>query len=402
MPRALLIGIGCSLLLLGTSEVAERLRKAVWDTLPDHAGFDGDDHWWVVAVLTCAGLLVGLTVRYAPGHGGPDPASEGLIEPPMPVRMVPSVLLTLIIALAGGVSLGPETPITACNIALACWIGMRLRKGEPEGWLALGAAGTFGALFATPVAAALVVAEIGGEPGVPLWDRLFAPLSAATAGALTTYLTSQPLFSVDVPAYPGVAWSHLLYGTGIALAAACLVLVGVYAFPHAYRLFQRIDSPVLMLTAAGLLLGLLGVLGGHLTLFKGLHEVHEITEDLEQHSAGNLLFIVAVKIAAFTLATAAGFRGGRISPTLFIGAVVGECAHALFPSIPLSLAVVCGVLGAVMPVIRQTWLTLFMAAMTVPDMELLPLLCLASLPVWLLVTDRPQMLVPKRPSETVP
>ncbi|MYW05164.1 hypothetical protein GT354_44215 [Streptomyces sp. SID3343] len=152
---------------------------------------------------------------------------------------MPGVLLALVIALAGGVSLGPENPITACNIALACWIGARLDRGTPEGWLALGAAGTIGALFATPVAAALVLSETGGKPGVPLWDRLFAPLTAATAGALTTYLAAQPVFSVDVPTYPGVAWSHLLYDTGIAPAAACLVLIGVYAFPHAYRLPQE-------------------------------------------------------------------------------------------------------------------------------------------------------------------
>jgi len=402
VPWALIVGVGCSLLLLAVTELADWCEEAVWTRLPDAAGFDGDAWWWILGVLTVTGLSVGLVVRYAPGHGGPDPATEGLIGPPMPIGMTPSVLSALVLALAGGVSLGPENPITACNIALVCWWGARMGRGTTEGWLALAAAGTIGALFATPVAAALILSEMAGKPGQALWDRLFAPLTAATAGAITTYLAGQPVFSVDVPAYPGVTWSDMLSGTCVALAAALLMLVGVYAFPHAYRLFRSIGNPIAMLGAGGLVLGLLGVLGGPLSLFKGLHEMKEITSDLDDHSAANLLLLAVVKVLALVVAAASGFRGGRIFPALFIGAIAGECAHALFPSIPLAAAIVCGVLGAVLPVTRQAWMSIFMAAMTVPDLRLLPLLCLVSLPVWLLVTDRPQMLIGSAEAEKGP
>ena len=44
-------------------------------------------------------------------------------------------------------------------------------------------------------------------------------------------------------------------------------------------------------------------------------------------------------------------------------------------------------------VTRSGWLSLFMAVTTVNQIELLPVLCVALLPVWLLVTDRPELLI---------
>ena len=62
----------------------------------------------------------------------------------------------------------------------------------------------------------------------------------------------------------------------IASAAALLGMAAVYAFPYAHAAFGRLKHPMLMLPAGGLVLGLLGALGGQLTLFKGLDEVAEL------------------------------------------------------------------------------------------------------------------------------
>lgn len=60
------------------------------------------------------------------------------------------------------------------NIALAIAIGARLlpRVKRME-WTILASAGTIGALFGTPVAAALIFSQtLNGSSEVPLWDRL--------------------------------------------------------------------------------------------------------------------------------------------------------------------------------------------------------------------------------------
>ncbi len=45
--------------------------------------------WWTVLVLTVTGLLVGATVRWAPGHAGIDPATTELVSEPLPCAPCP-------------------------------------------------------------------------------------------------------------------------------------------------------------------------------------------------------------------------------------------------------------------------------------------------------------------------
>ncbi|WP_455359939.1 ion channel protein [Streptomyces sp. SYSU K21746] len=391
---SLVVGVVASLVLLGVSAVAERLRDVLWETLPDALGVGRYSSLWVIVMLTATGFAVGLVVWKVHGHAGPDPATTGLVDPPIPHGVVPGLLLAAVLALAGGVSLGPENPITAANIALAYWLGSRAMPRVPGAlWVSLAAAGTIGALFGTPVAAALVLSEaLTAQPGPgSLWDKLFGPLIAAGAGALTTTLIARPTFDLGLPAYPGPHWGDVLAAMVIASVAAALALAAVYAFPYVHRTFRRLKHPVLTLTAGGLVLGLLGALGGRLTLFKGLDELKELAADPEDYSAGRLALLTVVKVVALLIAAACGFRGGRIFPAIFVGAALGLCAHALVPSVHPTLGVVCGVLGVLLAITRQGWLSLFTAAVLVSDATVIPLLCIATLPAWLLVTGRPQM-----------
>jgi H+/Cl- antiporter ClcA len=368
----------------------------VWDTLPDGLGVSGTAAGWTLGVLTAAGVAVGLVVWMFPGHTGPDPATRGLVDPPLPVRVLPGVVLAVVLGLAGGVSLGPENPITTINIALACVLGTRALPRAPAAlWVSLAAAGTIGALFGTPVAAALILSELSGPPDPrPLWDRLFAPLVAAGTGALTTVLAADPVLTLDVTPYPGPRMIDILSAMAVATASALVGLAAVYAFPYVHRVFHRLGHPVLMLTAGGLVLGLLGVLGGHLTLFKGLDEMKELASRPDEHSAANLLLLGAVKLVAMLVAASCGFQGGRIFPAVFVGVALGMLAHALVDAVPIALAVTAATLGVLLATTRQGWLSLFTAAVLVTDLDLLPLLCVAALPAWFAVTGRPGMEIP--------
>src|SRR5690606_25473794 len=140
-------------------------------------------------------------------------AAESLVSPPLAPEVLPGLALATALVLAGGVSLGPENPIMAINIALTVFLGTRyLRKVQTPQWVMLAVAGTVGALFGTPVAAALILSEtLAGDRDTPLWDRLFLPLVAAGAGALTTLLIEPDLsFSLVVDPYPGPELLDLL------------------------------------------------------------------------------------------------------------------------------------------------------------------------------------------------
>ena len=398
LPAAVM-GIFCSLSLLALSSLAEHLSGWLWDDVSAWFGLAAYSDAWTIIMLTVTGLLIGLVVRYAPGHAGPDPATVELVAPPLAPRVLPGLAVALILMLAGGVSLGPENPIIGINVGIIVWVGLKAfpRVGVPI-WVAVAVAGTIGAMFGTPVAAALLLSELNaGDRRIPLWDRLFAPLVAATAGALTTMQLADLNLSVDVGTYVDGGLKDLGLGILISLGAALFGLVAVYLFVPFHTLFQKIKHPVVMLTVGGLLLGVLGAIGGEVTLFKGLKQMQELPGLAATTTALGFLAFAVIKLFALLVAATSGFRGGRIFPTLFIGVALGFAIHQAWSSVSLPLAVGCACVGILVAATRSGWLSIFMAVAVVPQMVLLPAFILATLVAWLLVTNRPQLIAPKAP-----
>ncbi|QMR74535.1 ion channel protein [Enterobacter sp. RHBSTW-00175] len=390
---ALIIGIASSLVLIVVMKVASVLQTMLWTTIPAQFGINIDSPVWIVLMLTLTGIAVGLVIRFSPGHAGPDPALEPLISAPVNPSALPGLLIALITGLAGGVSLGPEHPIMAVNIALAVFLGSRIlpRVGALD-WTILASAGTIGALFGTPVAAALIFSQtLSGNSDVPLWDRLFAPLMAAAAGALTTSLFYQPHFSLSLPHYGQMQIADIFSGAIVVAIAIALGMVAVWCLPRLHRLMHKLKHPVLMLGVGGLILGILGAIGGPVTLFKGLDEMQQLAFS-QVFSVSDYLLFALVKLAALVVAAACGFRGGRIFPAVFVGVALGLMLHEHVDAVPAAITVSCSILGLVLVVTRDAWLSLFMAAVVVPDATLIPLLCIVMLPAWLLLAGKPMMM----------
>lgn len=394
---AVIIGIASSLVLIVTMKIAAILQHVIWSSVPLSLGIEASGQLWTIAVLTLTGIAVGLVVRFSPGHAGPDPATESLIGAPISTGALPGLVAALVLGLAGGVSLGPEHPVMVMNIALAVAIGSRLfPRVSSLDWTILAASGTIGALFGTPVAAALIFSQtLNSSNDVPLWDRLFAPLLAAAAGALTTDLFVHPNFSLPIPVYPQMHFVDILSGAIVTLIAIAVGMVAVWCLPRLHALMNRLKNPVLTLGLGGLLLGILGAAGGHITLFKGLEEIQQIALS-QTLTAGDFLLIALVKLAALVIASASGFRGGRIFPAVFVGVALGFMLHAHVEAVPAAITVSCAILGMTLVVTRDGWLSLFMAAVVVPDTTLLPLLCIVMLPAWLLLAGKPMMIARRR------
>lgn len=396
---ALIIGIASSLVLIVVMKIASVLQTLLWSSLPGQLGIDVASPAWIIGMLTLTGIAVGLVIRFSPGHAGPDPALEPLIGAPVNPMALPGLILALVIGLAGGVSLGPEHPIMAVNIALAVYLGARLlpRVGALD-WTILASAGTIGALFGTPVAAALIFSQtLSADNDVPLWDRLFAPLMAAAAGALTTSLFFQPHFSLPIPHYGHMQLADIFSGAIVAAIAIALGMVAVWCLPRLHLLVHKLKHPVLILGAGGFLLGILGAIGGPITLFKGLDEMQQMAFS-QVFSVSDYFMFAVVKLAAVVVAAACGFRGGRIFPAVFIAVALGLMLHEHVDAVPAAITVSCSILGLVLVVTRDAWLSLFMAVVVVPDTNLLPLLCIVMLPAWLLLAGKP-MLMAWRPKK---
>lgn len=399
---AVAIGIASSLILIVVMKIASALQNLLWQRLPGTLGIAQDSPLWIIGVLTLTGIAVGLVIRFSQGHAGPDPACEPLIGAPIPPSALPGLIVALILGLAGGVSLGPEHPIMTVNIALAVAIGARLlpRVNRME-WTILASAGTIGALFGTPVAAALIFSQtLNGSSEVPLWDRLFAPLMAAAAGALTTGLFFHPHFSLPIAHYGQMEMTDILSGAIVAAIAIAAGMVAVWCLPRLHAMMNQMKNPVLVLGIGGFILGILGVIGGPVSLFKGLDEMQQMVAN-QAFSTSDYFLLAVIKLAALVVAAASGFRGGRIFPAVFVGVALGLMLHEHVPAVPAAITVSCAILGIVLVVTRDGWLSLFMAAVVVPNTTLLPLLCIVMLPAWLLLAGKPMMMV-NRPKQQPP
>ncbi len=301
---ALIIGVASSLVLIVVMKVASVLQALLWTALPAKLGITADSSAWIILMLTLTGIAVGLVIRFSPGHAGPDPALEPLIGAPVPPSALPGLIIALIVGLAGGVSLGPEHPIMAVNIGLAVFLGSRIlpRVGALD-WTILASAGTIGALFGTPVAAALIFSQtLTSNNDVPLWDKLFAPLMAAAAGALTTSLFFHPHFSLSLPHYGEMRIADIFSGAIVVAIAIALGMVAVWCLPRLHRLVHKLKHPVLILGTGGLILGILGTIGGTVTLFKGLDEMQQLAFS-QVFSVSDYLLFAVIKLGG------AGRRG---------------------------------------------------------------------------------------------
>jgi H+/Cl- antiporter ClcA len=402
---ALLVGIVSALILWTLDRAADALSTVIWDAAPAALGVDPDG-WWIILVLTVTGFAVGLALQVLPGHGGADSATTELVAPPLPLKTLPGLALVTLLGLAGGVSLGPENPIIAINTAIMVAVFARLLPAvTPQISTLLAASATIGALFGTPVAAALVFTGLVAavRAGGSLWDKLFLPLAAAGAASITMHLLGAPPFAFDMPAYGPPQAFDILIGAAVACAVTLVGLIALYLFPLVYRTFHALRQPIIITTVGGLVLGVLGFIGGPITMFKGLTQMGELLQDPSQYDAGQLAVIAGIKIVALLVAASALFRGGRVFPAAFIGVALGLLVSALFPSLNMSLVVACAVLGIVLVVARDGWLALFVAVAIPGDIALLPVLCIVVLPAWLLVSQAPEFrILPATPTVTTP
>ncbi|PTR24011.1 H+/Cl- antiporter ClcA [Rhodococcus sp. OK519] len=392
---AVLVGVAATAVPIAVLAAARVLAVFLYERVPDALGFSGDARWWPVAVLTSAGVVVGLIVWLVPGHGGRDSATAGLIGPLMPLRVLPSLLLALVIALGAGVSLSPENVLVAVNAALAVWVLARMAPTvASDRVVVLATAATIGVQFGTPIAAPLAYLELTGRRvRGNLWDAVSAPLVAAGAGTMTMAILDRPVLALDMPDYGTTTLRDLIGGMAIATVTAVAMLAAVYAYRGLHTLFHRVHNPVLMTGAAGVVLGLVGALGGRESMFKDVSTMRSLVDEAPNLSILRLTVLGLCSLVAFSVAAAGGFRGGRVIASAAIGVTAGLLGHALMPAVPVTLAIACGVLGAVVVAVRSCWLGIFIPVAMAGSVSVLPALCLAVLPVWLLVVHRPTMTI---------
>jgi CIC family chloride channel protein len=326
--RALLVGVlgGSAALVLRWA--ATELPRLTWpgaEHLTHAVALASPLHRLVVPVVLSllAGLVLSQGARWSGAARGWDILEAVVLRNgvlplrPSLVRAASSVLTQ---AAAGAV--GREGPIVLVSAATASTLGTRLALSTRHLRILVGCgiAAGFACAYNTPIGAALFTMEvIFGSFALDV----FAPLVVASVTAiLLTWATfgKEPVF--DVPSLAmATPWEILLYAGlgvlgGLVAAGFLLMLKGSSA------LYRRLRLPrPLAMASSGLVLGIIILRFPHI-----VGNGREAIATLFEQSWGitPVLALLVLRLLVTPLMVGSGAVGGVFTPTLFIGAMLGQ------------------------------------------------------------------------------
>lgn len=304
-------------------------------------------HPWVLYLLPLAGLVIVGFYKLTGTDGlGTDDIIDAVHQGKLlPILLLPAIFFgTILTHLCGG-SAGREGAALQMGGTIGQYLGRHFQLDDRDLRVATlaGMAAFFSALFGTPLAAtvfAIMVISIGVIYHVALYPSL---LAALVAYGVSIYLGVEPTrFAVSVPEQTvGIFVRVALLGVLCALVSIlfCQVMHG------AGHLMKRIRNPWLRVACGGAAIIVLTLIFG--TDYNGAG-MEIVTAAVEQGTvAVPWAFLLKLIFTAITLA--AGFKGGEVVPSFFVGATFG-CAAAPLLGLPAGFgaavglaAVFCGV-----------------------------------------------------------
>ena len=331
---------------------------AIWDQAAQALGMESR----LFTLLICAlgGLLVGLLVKLFGDHNAifAELMQEFGKTGRFNYRQAPGIVITALVSLIAGGSLGPEAPLADACGGIGTLMADKLKLDEQQ-TRTLGYSGVSAMLasFITePVGGAILGLESahGSTDGKQTYFWILFPSLLASAVATVAFVMLSGQFFATLYQFPDYTplLRDLFYAAPLGFVGALVGLLFMLALQRLRQLLQPMKGHVVL---RGLLGGLaMGIIGAllPLTLFSG----EEQTLELINHAAeiGVLLLIVLalVKLFVTALLLTTGWKGGYIFPIMFASAALGLAANLLFPGIPVAVAVAATMAGALVAALR--------------------------------------------------
>ena len=301
------------------------------------------EHAWLLWCLPLAGLgIVGFyKLTRTEGQGTNDIIDEVHLGKGLSIWLLPAIFLgTVLTHLCGG-SAGREGAALQMGGTIGYHTGRIFRLDDRDLRTATmaGMAAFFSALFGTPLAAtvfAMMVVSIG-----VLYHATFIPCltAALVAYGISLSMGVEPTrFVVDMPALD--AW--MLVKVAVLAALCALISVVFCSTIHfvEHQMHKRIPNSWIRVVVGGVAIVGLTCLCGT-TDYNGAG-MEVITAAVEQGAVRPEAFLLKLLFTAITLA--AGFKGGEVVPSFFVGAAFG-CLAGPVVGIPAGFAASLGLIA---------------------------------------------------------
>lgn len=244
----------------------------------------------------------------------------------VPLVMIPLIFLGTVITHMLGGSSGREGAALQLGGSMGYNVGKALKQDQERTKLLVtaGMSSVFSALFGTPFTAAVFSLEVTGIGVFNYCGLTLGVVSSVAAFAISQFLRVEPV-RFDLMSDLNYRADTVLKVVLLALLCALVCIIFATAIRKAEFLMKRyIPNSYLRAVIGGLLIVFLTVILGTTDYNGAGMEVikHAISGDARQ-----IAFIIKIAFTAITVA--AGFKGGEIVPTFFIGSTFGCVASGL-------------------------------------------------------------------------
>ena len=300
-------------------------------------------HSFMLYLMPVAGVLIVLLHQmfHELGNRGTNLILESISsDERIPMATLPCIFISTILSQAVGASAGKEGAALQIGGCIGNYFGdvFHMDERDKKVMIMSGMSGCFGAIFGTPLAAAMFgieVISIGVAYYAALVPCVFASfIGAQISGALG--LHGESFLILHIPKFSLVP---ALYTVGLGLTCALLSVcfcILLHETQHLYK--NKIGNVyVRILVAAGLSIAL-ALIFGRDYCGAGFNLVEKAVDG----ESAYLGFLLKMIVTAGALG--GGFKGGEIVPTLAVGSSFG-CTFGLLTGFEPSLCAAAGMLA---------------------------------------------------------
>lgn len=307
------------------------------------------EHPQLVLGLPAAGLMI--VFLYHLAHHDNDKGTNRVLaairsEEELSIVMAPLIFISTILTHLSGGSAGREGAALQLGGSIGNWFGkiFRVNKTDRHVMIMCGMSACFAALFGTPMAAAIFPMEVVSV-GIMYYPALVPCVFSSLIAVGISHALGVGSEAMTIAVIPEFTW--ITGGQTVLLAILCAVVSAVFCMilhVTASKGKQLLPNPYIRIAAAGILIIVLTAL---LQTTDYMGAGMEVIERCMEGEVRTEAFLLKMIFTALTLG--AGYKGGEIVPSFFVGATFGCVMGGLIglsPSLCAAVgmtAVFCGV-----------------------------------------------------------
>lgn len=245
---------------------------------------------------------------------------------PLNIKTAPLIFVSTVITHLFGGSSGREGAALQIGGSIASYVGTHIKLDEKDQRIITmcGMAAGFSALFGTPVAAVVFAMEVVSV-GVMYYSAIVPCIIASAVGAyIASVFDIAPTSFSIIGSIPTIELLTIFKVIVLAVLCAAVSMLFCLTLKKTHKLYDKIPNKTVAAIVGGLAVAILTFIIGTTDYNgAGMDVIGRAVAGEAEYEA----FILKIIFTALTLG--AGFKGGEIVPTLFVGATFGNVAGKL-------------------------------------------------------------------------